>query len=234
MSETLVSADVLLLVVAPYVAAVVFAIGVVERLRRHPYSCTSHSTQLLENRQHFWTVVPFHYGLLAVLLLHAVAFLAPSAVIAWNRSPSRLYALEIAALAAGLLATGGLLGAVRRRAGVPLVRQATAAFDWIVYAVLLAQFATGIAIAIRSSWGSAWMASVAAPYLWSLLRLRPDIGAVGALPLLVKAHIGSAFVLLAVFPFSRLIHVISVPNAYLWRRPLVVRWYRRRSASSEV
>ncbi|MFQ6610595.1 MAG: respiratory nitrate reductase subunit gamma [Fidelibacterota bacterium] len=26
------------------------------------------------------------------------------------------------------------------------------------------------------------------------------------------------------FPFSRLVHVLVVPNPYLWRRPQLVRW----------
>jgi nitrate reductase gamma subunit len=56
--------------------------------------------------------------------------------------------------------------------------------------------------------------------------LQPDIALVATLPGLIKLHVGGAFVLLAVFPFSRLVHVINVPNGYFLRRPQVVRWYR--------
>jgi nitrate reductase gamma subunit len=49
---------------------------------------------------------------------------------------------------------------------------------------------------------------------------------VAALPHLVQAHIAAAWLLLAIFPFSRLVHVLSVPNPYLWRPPQVVRWRR--------
>jgi nitrate reductase gamma subunit len=111
---------------------------------------------------------------------------------------------------------------------VPFVRATTAAFDWIVLAALLAQLVTGVAVAIAYSWGSSWFAAVAAPYLWSLARLQPDITAVAALPALVKAHVLGAFLLVGVFPFSRLVHVLQVPTPYLWRRPQVVRWYRPR------
>lgn len=48
-----------------------------------------------------------------------------------------------------------------------------------------------------------------------------------ALPPLVKSHIVGAYVLIGFFPFTRLVHVLVVPNPYLWRRPQVVRWYRR-------
>jgi nitrate reductase gamma subunit len=62
--------------------------------------------------------------------------------------------------------------------------------------------------------------------VWSLASLQPDITLVSALPLLIKLHVAGAFVLVAVFPFSRLVHVINIPNGYLVRRPQVVRWYR--------
>jgi nitrate reductase gamma subunit len=35
----------------------------------------------------------------------------------------------------------------------------------------------------------------------------------------------NAFVLIGIFPFSRLVHILVVPNQYLWRKRQVVRWY---------
>jgi nitrate reductase gamma subunit len=66
------------------------------------------------------------------------------------------------------------------------------------------------------------------PYLWSLVRLSPDLGPVAALPFAVKLHVVNAYLVIGLFPFTRLVHVLVVPNPYLWRRPQVVRWYRRR------
>ena len=34
----------------------------------------------------------------------------------------------------------------------------------------------------------------------------------------------NAYALIAFFPFSRLVHILVVPNPYLWRKPQVVRW----------
>jgi nitrate reductase gamma subunit len=56
---------------------------------------------------------------------------------------------------------------------------------------------------------------------------RPDVAAIVALPLAVKAHVVGAFVLIGIFPFTRLVHVITVPAPYVWRPPQLVRWYRR-------
>jgi nitrate reductase gamma subunit len=99
--------------------------------------------------------------------------------------------------------------------------------DWVVYALLLSQIVLGVVVALRHSWGSTWFAAVAAPYFWSLVRLNPDMAAVASLPLLARAHLIGAYLLILVFPFSRLVHVLVVPNPYLWRPPQVVRWHRR-------
>jgi nitrate reductase gamma subunit len=172
-------------------------------------------------------MVSFHYGILIVLGGHVVAFLLPREILAWNSHPLRLYVLEISALVAGLLTAFGLAAAVLRRLTVSKVRQVTGAVDWILYGLLILQVANGLAVAVLHPWGSSWFASSAAPYLWSLLLLNPDIGFVTPLPLLVKSHIVGAYVLIGFFPFTRLVHVLVVPNPYLWRRPQVVRWYRR-------
>jgi nitrate reductase gamma subunit len=42
---------------------------------------------------------------------------------------------------------------------------------------------------------------------------------------MVKLHIVCAYVMIAFFPFTRLVHALVVPNPYLWRKTQVVRWY---------
>ncbi len=224
--------DLMLFVVLPYAAIVVCAVATVERYRRHSFSCTSQSSQFLENRLHFWALVPFHAGILIVAAGHLVAFLLPRGVLAWNAVPMRWYVVETATLAAGVLALGGFGLIILRRASVVAVRLGTSRLDWVVYALLLAQLATGVGLAMRYPWGSSWFAAAAAPYLWSLARLQPDVTLVAAMPLLVRAHIVGAWLLLAVFPFSRLVHILVVPNPYLWRAPQVIRWYDRPAEAS--
>jgi nitrate reductase gamma subunit len=220
------SIPLLLFVVLPYASVLLFAVGAIERYRRHPSSVTSLSSQFLERRGHFWALMPFHVGILAVLAAHLFWFAAPGVTQLWNESVTRLQVVEIAALGFGVTALGGYVAAGVRRSADARLRRVTTPADWMVYALLLTQIALGILVAVRHSWGSAWFASIASPYLWSLIRLNPDITAVAALPHLVQAHIAAAWLLLAIFPFSRLVHVLSVPNPYLWRPPQVVRWRR--------
>jgi nitrate reductase gamma subunit len=57
--------------------------------------------------------------------------------------------------------------------------------------------------------------------------LSPDFTSISVMPLSVKLHIINAYVLIGFFPFTRLVHVLVMPNPYLWRKPQVVRWYRQ-------
>ena len=221
--------DILLFGVFPYVAMIVFFVMTVQRYRQQSFSYSSLSSQFLENDRHFWAMVPFHYGLFFVIAGHLVAFLFPRAILAWNGEPVRLLILEVSALIAAVLAIVGMGNIVYRRLRARRVRVVTSTADWVLYALLLIQLGTGIAVAVTYTWGSSWFASSLSPYLWSLVKLNPDITYVAPLPLLVQLHIIGNFVLIAFFPFTRLVHVLVIPNMYLWRKTQVVRWnYERR------
>jgi len=218
----------LLFGILPYLAFFVFFLVTIMRYRMRTFSYSSLSSQFLENRLHFWAVVPFHYGILAVLAGHIAAWLMPREILAWNSEPVRLLALEATGLALGLLTLVGIIVAVIRRFRVTSVRSVTSAADWIVYALLLIQVVSGVSIALHYPWGSSWYASVASPYFWSIARLNPQIDAIAAMPLLVKIHVVNAYLTIGFFPFTRLVHVLVAPNPYLWRKAQVTRWYAHR------
>jgi nitrate reductase gamma subunit len=227
MSSSLTYLDGVLLGVLPYVAIFTFLLVTIQRYRGQAFTYSSLSSQFLENRQHFYGLVPFHYGILVVLAGHVAAFLVPDAVLAWNGHPLRLYLLEITGLAFGILTLVGLVLMVMRRLTTPLLTRLTTRADWLVLIMLAVQVATGLYTAVVHPWGSSWFATVLSPYLWSLITLSPDLASVAALPFAVKFHLVSAYLLILLFPFTRLVHILVVPNPYLWRRPQVVRWYRR-------
>jgi nitrate reductase gamma subunit len=219
--------DQLLFAVLPYVALFTLILVTIQRYRAQRFTYSSLSSQFLENQQHFWGLVPFHYGILVVLAGHIVAFLIPREILAWNSHPLRLYVLEASALVFGLLTLIGLLAMVSRRLGNSKLKVVTSPSDRILYVLLLVQVASGVAVAVFYPWGSSWFAASAAPYLWSLVVLSPDISYVAPMPWLVKLHVVNAYALVAFFPFTRLVHILVVPNPYLWRKPQVVRWYRK-------
>jgi nitrate reductase gamma subunit len=222
--------DTLLFVVLPYVALVLFFLVGIARYRNRPFSVSSLSSQFLENKQHFWSTVPFHYGILGVLALHLAGLLIPDIILSWNAAPVRLIFLEVSGLALGLLTLIGLFNSMMRRIRLPRMKVVTNASDWILLLLLLVQIVLGLLVSLFNGWGSSWFASSASPWLWSLFTLSPDVSFIAAMPLLVKLHIINAWLIIAFFPFTRLIHVLVVPNPYLWRKTQVVLWHRDRKS----
>jgi nitrate reductase gamma subunit len=220
--------DTLFFVVLPYVALVLFFLVGTIRYRRRPFSVSSLSSQFLDNRKHFWSTVPFHYGLIGVLLIHLAGLFIPDTMLAWNTSIVRLIFLEVTGLALGIMSLIGLVNAMSRRLQSSRIRVITNRTDWVLLILLLAQIILGILVAIYNGWGSSWFATNASPWLWSLFTLQPELSYVAGMPLLVKLHIINAWLLIGFFPFTRLIHVIVIPNPYLWRKTQVVLWNRDR------
>jgi len=233
-STTLRYLDQFLFVALPYLAFAIFFIVTIQRYRQQTFTYSSLSSQLLENKQHFWGMVPFHYGILAVIVGHVVAFAVPRAVLAWNGRPLRLYILEVSALICAMLALVGLISAIVRRIRNSKVRVVTTVPDWVLMGLLTFRFFSGIHIAIFTGWGSSWYAAAATPYLRSLLTFSPQISYLTEMPWMVRLHIVNAFLLIAFFPFTRLVHILVVPNMYLWRRTQVVRWYWPRRTIRKV
>jgi nitrate reductase gamma subunit len=89
--------------------------------------------------------------------------------------------------------------------------------DTVVLIVIATQIVTGIWIAVGYRWGSYWGTSVFVPYMHSLFQFQPEVAYVAPLPLVLKLHALSFFAFLAVFPFTRLVHIITLPLQYLFR-----------------
>jgi nitrate reductase gamma subunit len=153
--------DIFLFAVLPYVALVSIVMVSYIRYKMQRFSYSSLSSQFLENRTHFWSLVPFHYGIIVVLLGHLVAFLIPRSILMWNGDPMRLFILEVTTLIFALLALVGIVGAMVRRNSNPKVAIVTSQTDWILLILLLIQIVTGIIVAVFMSWGSSWFASSA-------------------------------------------------------------------------
>lgn len=212
----------------PYVAIVLFLLVSIQRYRNDPFTFSSLSSQFLETQGLFWGSVPFHLGVLTLFFGHLLGFLFPRGLTMWNRIPVRLFIFESTALMAGLLTLVGLVGLILRRASSPRLRVNTSPWDVLVYAALLFQVVTGLWVAMGLRWGSAWYTQTIVPYLWSVFRLQPDIQRVADLPLPARLHVVGAFVLFALFSFTRLVHVLVAPVPYLWRPLQLVIWNRPR------
>ena len=216
--------DLALFVIFPYVALVLEIAVSFYRYFSGSYKFSSLSSEFLEGRELFWGSQPWHYGILFVLVGHVVGFLFPKEVLLFNEVPVRRLILEVTALTFGLMAFVGLLVLIRRRFTNDRVWAVTAKMDLFVLFLLLIQTFSGIYIAVQYRWGTSWYASALVPYLRSLFVLKPNLEYIAPMPWVVKLHIANAYCLIAVLPFTRLVHFLVLPVSYAWRSWQVVIW----------
>ncbi|MEP7382334.1 MAG: respiratory nitrate reductase subunit gamma [Gemmatimonadota bacterium] len=222
--------DLVLFVGLPYAAMLVFLIGTIQRYRSRGFKVSSLSSQFLEGRRLYGSSVPFHFGILVVFFGHLTAFLIPRGTLLWNSNPVRLIVLEVTAFTFGLSVLVGLVGLLVRRVTNGRVRMVTTRMDVTLEVLLLAQTVLGLWIALGYRWGSSWFAADLSPYLMSLFTLDPNIVAISAMPLVIKFHVVGAWLIIAIFPFTRLVHLLVAPLHYIARPYQRVIWNWDRKA----
>ena len=213
-------------VALPYVALAIFIIGTVYRYYFQGYKVSSLSTQIFESKILYWGSNAFHIGILFLFLGHLIGFLLPSVVLAWGGTPARIIAIEIGAFGFALLSIFGLITLLIRRLTNTAVLRLTSKMDIVVYTILSVQIIVGILIAIIFKWGSLWFASSLTPYLKSIFIFSPDIIVIADMPIFIQLHVILAFILVALVPFSRLMHILVYPFTYIGRAAQIFIWNR--------
>ncbi len=225
--QTVPPLDLVLYVAFPYTAIILAVVVGYIRYQNSRFTYSSLSSEFLENRELFWGSVPWHYGIITILTAHLLALFVPSLWVGLLADQLRLYILEITGLALAVMALAGLtLLAVRRLSNVRAMR-VTTIMDWVILVDLLIQVGLGVTVAVFYRWGSDWYLQTAVPWLISLATLNPQVQYVTALPLIPQLHILNGVLIFAIFPFTRLVHFVTVPITYLWRPYQVTLWNSR-------
>jgi nitrate reductase gamma subunit len=217
----------LLFVVFPYVAVVLLVVGGLYRYFTHRFSFSSQSSELLEQNILFWGSVAWHYGVVPTLLIHLGGFAIPGVMAVLHGTPTLLYITELTGKVLAFLALVGVIVLLIRRLALSKVRVVTTPMDWVVLVLLLSQVFLGSWTAIFYRWGAVWFIRTATPWVQSLATFQPQPEYIASLPWVPKLHFLNATLLIAIFPFSRLVHMAALPLVYLWRRFQVVIWNQR-------
>ena len=223
--------DVLLWVVFPYVAAASFIIGHLLRYRYDQYGWTSRSSQLYENKLLKWGSPLFHYGMLAVIAGHVVGLLIPREWLEFVGITEHLYHLGATWLGtlAALVTIAGMVILLTRRGAIRRVARVTTPMDVVMYLFLAASIIFGTIAVVQFQVlgaGYDYRGSVS-PWTRSLILFQPDVSLISGVPFVFQLHVLASTALFLIWPFTRLVHVLSVPIGYLFR-PYVV--YRSRDA----
>jgi nitrate reductase gamma subunit len=226
--------DFFLWIALPYLCVATFAVGHVWRYRRDQYGWTARSTQLLESRLLRVGSPLFHFGLLAAIGGHVLGILIPRS---WTEAigigdTAYHWLAVVAGTLSGAAIVAGFAILMYRRLRICRVRVTTTRSDLLLFPVLGATIVLGM---LATVWGSAvdryaYRDSVS---IWfrGIFTFHPHETLIAGAPFLFQAHAVCAWLLFAVWPFTRLVHVWSVPVGYLARPPIV---YRTRRAAVDV
>jgi nitrate reductase gamma subunit len=206
----------------PYVALAVLAIGSVLRFDREQYTWRTGSSQLLRRKQLVLGSILFHVGIIAIFLGHFVGLLTP--LVVWDALGVTHAAKQMLAIVAGGVAglmclAGGLL-LLHRRLFDARIRATSSFGDTAIMALLLAQLCLGLATIPLSLEHSEGDQMVKLMY-WAQGIFTFRAGAadyVADAHWIFKAHLALGLTILVVFPFTRLVHMLSAPIWYLNRR----------------
>lgn len=225
--------DTLIWLVIPYACITVFIVGHIWRYRKDQFTWTTRSTQLLESKLLKIGSPLFHLGMLAVIGGHVLGILVPKAATEAVGVPEDLYhtVSVTAGTASGVAMTLGFLILLYRRVSVPRVRQSTTKMDRLVYLMLLVTIVTGMwaTVGVNLLGGGYDYRESVGPWFRGLFLLNPQPELMGDAPLVYQLHAIVTILLLAVWPFSRLVHAWSVPITYIRRSPII---YRKRGGAS--
>ncbi|MCF3119873.1 respiratory nitrate reductase subunit gamma [Streptomyces arenae] len=210
----------------PYIAFVLLVAGTIWRYRYDKFGWTTRSSQVYESRLLNIASPMFHYGILFVLVGHLVGLFVPESwtkKVGINEHTYHLFSLYGGTAAGVLLVLGILLLLYRRRTNTPVFR-ATTANDKLMYLVLFGAIVLGMVAKLTHASGDGYnYRDSIAPWARSLFTLQPDIDRMAGVPVLYGIHAVIGMALIALVPFTRLVHMFSAPVQYLFRPYVVYR-----------
>ncbi|WP_280396751.1 respiratory nitrate reductase subunit gamma [Nocardia carnea] len=225
--EQLTTVDILLWVALPYASIAIFLVGHYWRYRYDKFGWTTRSSQLYENRLLRLGSPLFHFGILLVILGHIVGLLIPEG---WTEAVGisepiyHAFSVGIGVLTGAATLIGAAILIYRRRTTGP-VFSATTRNDKIMYVLLIGTLVLGFGTTVigNATGNPHDYRHTVSPWFRSVLSFRPDTDLILAAPLGFQLHVIAAWVLFAFWPFTRLVHVFSMPLGYLTRPYIVYR-----------
>jgi nitrate reductase gamma subunit len=230
-------ADLFVWLVLPYVSVTVFVVGHWWRYRTDQFGWTSRSTQLLESRLLAWGSTLFHWGALAVIAGHVAGILVPAGVTArLGISENAYHHLSgVAGGIAGLVCLTGFAILAFRRSSVNRVRVTTTTTDVIVFVLLGALIVLGDLLTFGYNvFGSGYDYRATVGPWFRHLWFDPQPSLMADAPLGYQLHAALPWLLYAIWPFSRLVHVWSIPLQYVGRPYILYRSRYRTRARTDA
>lgn len=214
----------------PYIAITVCIVGCWIRFDREQYTWRAGSSQLVRTRGMVLASNTFHIGILFILMGHLVGLLTPEAIYHHVISTEDKQILAMASGGFfGLICLLGLSMLLYRRVTDPRVRASGTRGDLAILVLLGIQLLLGLATIFASMQhldGSVML--LLAGWAQSVVTFQPEQAAayIANVHIIYKLHVFFGISIVLVFPFTRLVHMISAPIWYFGRAYQLVRQKR--------
>lgn len=213
--------------VYPYVALTIAIIGTWVRFDLSQYSWKTGSSQMLRTKNMRWASNLFHVGIIVVLLGHLFGMLTPHFLYESFISAGRkqVVAVVVGGIA-GVACWIGLAMLMWRRFTDDRISNTSNFSDKLVLVLLFVQLNLGlISIFTSVQHLDGYTMMNLAGWAQDITILRPIQAAarIEQADLIYQLHMALGITLIMIFPFTRLIHIISAPVWYLGRRYQIVR-----------
>jgi len=212
----------------PYIATGIFFLGSLIRYDREQYTWKTGSSQMLSSKNFRIANVLFHVGIITILLGHFAGLVVPFEIwhaLGFSLPTKQLIAMGVGGLF-GVICFIGLTMLVIRRLFDPRIKATSSTMDTGILLLIYLQLILGmitVVISFEHMDGSV-MANLMS---WSryLLTFRPveAVEYISSVHWVYKAHVTLGITIFVLFPFSRLVHIWSVPVQYVRRSYQVVR-----------
>ncbi|MEQ3637739.1 respiratory nitrate reductase subunit gamma [Alcanivorax sp.] len=210
----------------PYFAATVFLVGSLLRFDHGQYTWKTGSSQMLSSRHMRLASNCFHVGILVIFFGHLVGLLTPHWAYEWIISPGnkQIMAILVGGIAGIICFIGGAM-LLWRRLSNPRVRATSSAMDTFIIFLLVVQVTLGLGTIIPAmDHLDGGIMLQLANWAQSIVFFKGNAAVhLQGINWVYKIHILIGLTLFLLFPFSRLVHVWSVPLGYLFRRYQIVR-----------
>lgn len=214
-------------VIFPYICIAVFVVGHIFRYRNDQFGWTAKSSEFIEKKQLMIGSLLFHLGIIPVILGHISGLGIPKE---WTRAlgiSDHMYHMGAVWIGGffGLVTLLGMIILTARRYTKKNVRKLSSTSDLVVNTLLLFIIFIGVYSSLVTNTlnpGFDYRDSIS---IWfrNLLIFKPDASLMAAVPVAFKLHVLSGFLIFALWPFTRLVHVWSVPLNYVRRSYILYR-----------
>lgn len=205
----------------PYIAMSVMVIASAVRYDRDPFTWKSKSSQLLRRRSFIIGSVLFHLGVLMIFAGHFVGLLTPIWIfdaLGISHEAKQLLAMAAGGIAGVMALAGGFILLVRRLFDPRIAANSTFG-DTGILVLLVAQLVLGVGsifISAEHLDGSEMVKFM--NWAQGIFTFDPQAASyIADVHWIFKLHIALGLTIFLLFPFTRLVHIVSAPVWFLWR-----------------